>query len=51
VAPPKTFDVLAMAGGNGLTAEMRERLERIVIQLLEIAARRELDPAIAVISR
>jgi hypothetical protein len=40
-----------MASGNGLTAEMRERLERIVIQLLEIAARREFDPAIAVIPR
>jgi hypothetical protein len=35
-----------MAGENGLTAEMRERLERSVIQLLEIAARREFDPAL-----
>jgi hypothetical protein len=35
-----------MAEGNGLTAKMRERLERIVIPLLEIAARRELDPAL-----
>jgi hypothetical protein len=31
---------------NGLTAEMRERLERIVIELLAIAARREDDPAL-----
>lgn len=30
----------------GLTAEIRERLERIVIQLLEIGAKRELDPAL-----
>jgi hypothetical protein len=36
----------AMSDGNGLTGEMRERLERIVIQLLEIAARRETDPAL-----
>ena len=27
------------ASGNGLTPEQRERLERIVVQLLEIAAR------------
>jgi len=33
-----------MSGRNGLPAEMCERLERIVIQLLEIAARREIDP-------
>ena len=30
--------------GGGLTAEIRERLERIVIQLLEIAARCDDDP-------
>jgi hypothetical protein len=33
------------ASGNGLTPEQRERLERIVIQLLEIAPRCK-DPEI-----
>jgi hypothetical protein len=33
------------SSGNGLTPEQRERLERIVVQLLEIAARCE-DPEI-----
>ncbi len=32
--------------GNGLTPEQRERLERIVIELLDIAAHCEESPAI-----
>jgi hypothetical protein len=43
---PLEAERTAMSGRNGLTAEMRERLERIVIQLLEIATRREIDPAL-----
>lgn len=32
--------------GNGLPVETRDRLERIVIELVGIAARPEIDPAL-----